>query len=609
MRLRSLAIATVAAVFFSPAAARAALPPLGIGIIGFGGEYVPGELLVKFKDAVSADQRHAAIASLGHDRLATIDPGWIHVRTAPDETVETALAAYALDPTVEWAQPNYLYRASAFPNDPRYAQIWGLHNTGQLITTAATQPGGSPLAYTINNPGTPGADMNLEKAWNSITDCSSVVVAVVDTGVNYLHRDLAANMWDGGLANPNHGKNFVNGPPDDATLDLNGHGTHVAGTIGAIGNNAIGTVGVCWQATIMAVRVLDASGSGSTASIAAGVNFAVSNGAKVINMSLGGAGFDQVFSDTITNAQASDVLVVVAAGNANSNNDLTPTYPCNFTQPNLLCVAALDQGYQRASFSNWGATSVDVGAPGTNVVSTWPGPALGDPLDGTTSASWTRSAQWAFATSGSGLHLLVDPPNALSGGPYGNNANDKAWRTFDTTGANRLALHFLVSLGILTNDHVRVAWASTAADPFVGGTVVADETAQSFFGSLAPAGFDISGCVGATCAIGFQLTSDASGAGQGAAVAFLTVDRIDSNADAYNTENGTSMATPMTAGVATMLRAYNPQFTYADTVAAIKGGGRPVAALATTTTSGRAVDAMGSLAFIRPPTGLAAVIQ
>ena len=119
-----------------------------------------------------------------------------------------------------------------------------------------TQPDGRALVYTTANPGTPGADMTLELAWQFVHDCPSVVVAVVDTGVNYTHVDLAANMWDGGASFPHHGYDFVGSTNDP--MDYNGHGTHVAGTIGAAGNNAVGGTGVCWKVQLMAVRVLDA---------------------------------------------------------------------------------------------------------------------------------------------------------------------------------------------------------------------------------------------------------------------------------------------------------------------------------------------------------------
>jgi len=426
----------VAAVSFAPTAETAAVP----------GSYVADEVLVKFKPVFAAQSRTAIVAARGHAVLANLNrPGWVRVRFDARQTMAQALAAYSNDPDVEYAQPNYIYRATAAPNDTQYGQLWAFRNIGQSIGTATYIPAS----------GTPGADINVEKAWDHITDCSSVVVAVVDTGVNYTQEDLAGNMWNGGPGFPHHGTDFVDN--DNDPMDLNGHGTHVAGIIGAAGNNATGIAGVCWKASIMVVRVLNAAGSGTSASIIQGVDFAVSQGAKVINMSLirGGA-FDQAFSDAITNAQARDVVVVVPAGNEANDNDAGGTrYPCNFTHPNLTCVAAFDQNYALASFSNWGANSVDVGAPGTNILSTWAG----------------------------------------------------------------------------------------------------------------------------------------------------------TNASIYNTITGTSMASAEVAGLAAMLRAYNPQFTFADAVNAITKGGRAAASLAGKTVSGNAIDVMSSLAFINPPSSLTAAVR
>ncbi len=448
--LRPLAVAALVGAALTLYAQVVAAPLAPPTVAGAGAsQYVPGEVLVKFKAKASAQERIAALAARGHSVVATLNPpGWAQVTLGVGQTMETAVTAYRNDPTVEYVQPNFIYRAAAVPNDTQYGQQWEFNNSGQTVITGTLAP----------NAGTLGDDMNIEPAWDRITDCSSVVVAVLDSGVNYGHEDLAANMWNGGSSLPNHGHDFVDN--DDDPMDPNGHGTHLAGVIGAVGNNSMGTVGVCQKASIMAVRVLDAAGNVTTATALQGISYAVTHGAKVINMSfVGGGSFDPLFGDAITNAQNADVVVVVVAGNETSDNDAAggARYPCNFTQPNLICVAALDQNYALASFSNWGASSVDVGAPGTNILSTW------------------------------------------------------------------------------------------------------------------------------------------AGAG--------------SNNTSYNTISGTSMASPAVAGLATMLRAYNPQFTFVDTVNAIRNGGRSVPALAGRTTAGKAVDVMSSLAYINPPTGLTATVR
>src|SRR6266487_3133313 len=569
-------------------------------------QYVPGEVLVKFKPSAIAQVRAASISTMGHTFLAQLEqPDWTHVKLATDQSVMEALVAYRSDPNVDSVQPNYIYRAAAAPNDTQYGQLWAFKNTGQNITTGTFSP----------TSGIAGDDMNIEPAWSHITDCSSVVVAVVDSGVNYTQEDLAPNMWNGCPSFPNHGHDYVDN--DNDPMDLNGHGTHLAGIIGAAGNNAQGTTGVCWTASIMAVRVLDSKASGTTVGIIQGVNFAVIHGAKVINMSISGLGiFDQAFSDAITSAQTNDVVVVVAAGNETTDNDVSATYPCNFAHPNLVCVAALDQNYALASFSNWGATSVDVGAPGTNILSTWAGmeTTITDNFNTGGVLNWTTSGGgWAYGqrtVSGIVRDFLLDP-GTFPSGTYGNNADNRVYKTFNLSGGfNAATLNFRMQLSIPSGDSLNLNYRSTGGDPFAGG-IQLNGGSGTTNGLIVPFSFDLSPCISVTCSVGFQLVSDATSApvGSGAGILRFSIDTLTINTTTYNTISGTSMATPEVAGLAAMLRAYNPQYTYADTVNAIKNGGRSVAALAGKTTTGKAVDVMSSLAYINAPTGLTAAVQ
>jgi subtilisin family serine protease len=563
--------------------------------------YVPGEVLVKFKPAAIAQERTATVTALGHAVLVHLEePSWVHVKLGIGQSVTEALVVYQNDPNVEYAQPNYIYRGAAVPNDTQYGQLWAFKNVGQTVTTGTYVP----------QSGTAGDDMNIEPAWGHITDCSSVVVAVVDSGVNYNQEDLAANMWNGGVNFPNHGYDYVDN--DNDPMDLFGHGTHVAGIIGAAGNNAKGTTGVCWKASIMAVRVLNTMNRGTTANFTQGINFAVTHGAKVINMSLGGTTFDQILSDAITTAQNNDVVVVVAAGNETNNNDVTPRYPCNFTQLNLVCVAALDQNYALASFSNWGATSVDVGAPGTNILSAWAGAetTITDNFNTGGVLNWTTSGGgWAYGqrtVSGSIFDSLHNP-STFPSGTYGNNADNRVYKTFNLSGFNVATLRFFAQVTIQPGDSLNVNYRSGGGDPFAGGVLLQGGSGTT--GSIVPFSFDLSPCISSACSVGFQLLSDASGTGQGAGILDFSIQTLQLNGTTYKIDNGTSMATPQVAGLAAMLRAYNPQYTYADTVNAIKNGGRSIAALAGKTTTGKAVDVMSSLAYINPPTGLMATVQ
>jgi len=565
-------------------------------------QYVPGEVLVKFKPAVIAQERTASVAALGHTVLAHLEqPGWVHVKLGAGQSVTEALVVYQNDPNVEYAQPNYIYHATAAPNDTQYGQLWAFKNTGQIVTTGTYAP----------TSGTTGDDMNIEPAWDHITDCNGVVVAVVDSGVNYNQEDLAANMWNGGVSFPNHGYDYVDN--DNDPMDLNGHGTHVAGIIGAAGNNGKGTTGVCWKASIMAVRVLNAMNRGTTANISQAVNFAVTHSAKVINMSIGGIGaFDQIFSDAITNAQTNDVVVIVAAGNETSNNDISAVYPCNFTQPNLVCVAALDQNYALASFSNWGATSVDVGAPGTNILSAWAGAetTITDNFNTGSALNWTTTGGWAYSQltlSGNPIDALVDP-GTFPSGTYGNSADNRVYKTFNLSGSNAATLSFLAEVAVQPGDSLNLNYRNSVGDPFAGGVQLPGGSGSTG-GGVVPFTFDLSPCISATCSVGFQLLTDASVTDQGVGIVAFSIQMLQLNTTTYNTIDGTSMASPQVAGLAAMLRAYNPQYTYADTVNAIKNGGRPVAALDGKTTTGKAVDVMSSLAYINPPTGLTATVQ
>lgn len=593
----SLSASVFTGIFLSLSSAALASPSFATG------DFVPGEVLVKFKPGVSTQAGIATVSAMGGSVQTQLNSNVMQVKLGAGKTVAETVASYSNDPSVEYAQPNYIYHTTLAANDTNYAQQWAFKNTGQTIAATYTQPSGTAVTST-NNPGTSGKDMNIEPAWGVITDCSSVVVAVVDSGVNYNNPDLTSNMWAG---NANHGYNYSGEGSATDPMDYAGHGTHVAGIIGAVGNDSAGTTGVCWKAKIMAVRVMDSTGSGTTAHIVQGVNYAVTNGAKVINMSLGGTTFDQAFSDAITAAQNSDVVVVVAAGNSSANNETTPTYPCNYTQSNLICVAALDQAYALASYSNYGATSVDVGAPGTNILSTWAGTAT--TISESLTSGWlgsgggTGGVGWVYATdSSNGAKYLLDQN-------YTANANHRAYKNFDLSGFDAAVWNFSVAGVVNDGDSLNANMKSTGGDPFTGGTnlVAGAYSSPTLFLSQSVA---VGACNTATCTLGFNLTSASGSAGAaGPVVAYFSINTLTLNTTSYNTINGTSMASPAVAGLATMLRAYNPSYTYTDVVNSIKNAGTATSSLSGKTTTGKAVNVMSSLAYINAPTGLAATVN
>ena len=276
-------------------------------------------------------------------------------------SVEHAVRAFEARPEVLYAEPNWIYRAAATPNDPRYAELWGLSQSSD-------------------------ADIDAPEAWDDNTGSGAVTVAVADTGIAYDHPDLAPNMWTNAADPVGGGDNDANGFVDDVRgwdfidndndpRDLSGHGTHVAGTIGARGHNGLGVTGVNWNVGLMAVRVLGEDG-GTNASVTNGFDYAGDMGADVVNASLGGGGPAQAMKDAID--AHGDTLYVVSAGNGGfdgvgDNNDFLPQYPCNYTSANLICVAATGETDVLTGFSNYGVASVDLAAPGAGRSSA-PGP-------------------------------------------------------------------------------------------------------------------------------------------------------------------------------------------------------------------------------------------
>jgi len=569
--------------------------------------YVADELLVIFKPGTQTSQQLQTLSLSGDREIQRLGKQQriSHIKLKKGQTMQQALAAYRADPDVEHVQPNYLYYAQAVPDDSDYDQLWGLKNTN-------------------------GNDIDAELAWNHITNCSNVIVAVLDTGVDYTHQDLAANMWDGSAAGyPNHGYDFVGDSvytlnPDNDPLPMGAteeHGTHVAGTLAAIGNNTNGISGVCWQAKIMSVRVMDSRGTGSTASIIEGIRFAVDNGAKIINLSLGFQGaFDLPFSNAISYARDNDVVVVVAAGNSGADNDLSSFYPCNFPQANLICVAALDQNYALPSFSNFGTNSVDVGAPGVDIFATVPdGQTIINPMTGwlTNNGHWTIN-QCNFIVDGAPATLptLVNPSSWCDATPgtYVAVADDNIYKTFNLSGSGtRAALFYQPFIDTEPGaDFFLSGFDATGGDPFDGDPENVE--LLRFSGANDAANFyfihDLTDCLTGTCSVGFRLTSDGDADRRtGVGIPILVISTLVNAGNTYATLHGTSMATPHVAGIAAMVRAYNPNYTYADTVAAIKQGGEYAGALDGFTSTSRAANAMGSLSFINQPNGVSAVVE
>jgi serine protease len=382
-------------------------------------EFVPGEVIVKLRGGLTpkgAAQINADAQVVGDEHVADIEDGQIR-KLLIRGTVADAIRNLSGNSWVEYVQPNYILHADLTPNDPSYGQLWGLKNTGQVINTV---------------PGKPGADISAEAAWNVTTGSANVIVGIVDTGVDYNHPDLTANMWSnpggvGGCAVGTRGYNAILKTCDPN--DDHYHGTHCAGTIGAVGNNAVGVVGVNWTVRMMALKFLDATGSGTTADAITAIDFAVQakiagQNVRVLSNSWGGGAFSQALLDEINKANTNNILFVAAAGNSAADNDVTPHYPSSYNAPNMVAVAATDNNDGLASFSNFGATSVHLGAPGVDIYSTQPG-ALYQFLSGTSmatphvagAAALVLAAQPTLTTAALKTTLLsnTDPLPSLAG--------------------------------------------------------------------------------------------------------------------------------------------------------------------------------------------------
>jgi subtilisin family serine protease len=259
---------------------------------------------------------------------------------------------------VRFAEPNYIYRVTdlpeSVPNDTDFNKLWAMKNSGQQ------DPSGRA--------GKVGSDIKATEAWALTTGSNDVVVAVIDTGVNYNHPDLAANIWIKPGTTNVHGYNAITDKEDP--MDDHSHGSHCAGTIGGVGDNGKGVAGVSWKVKIMGVKFLSAGGSGSLEDAIKAIDYATANGAHIMSNSWGGGGFSQALKDSIQRAADKNILFIAAAGNDTSDNDGRPSYPASYEVPNVVSVAASNNLDALSYFSNWGRSSVHLMAPGENIWST-----------------------------------------------------------------------------------------------------------------------------------------------------------------------------------------------------------------------------------------------
>lgn len=518
---------------------------------GLTGEFpfAAGEVLVKFKPGTS----ETAVALLASD-LAVVEMREFRVlsrlrqrpflllRSLRRSTPEL-LAALRANPAVEAASPNYRRHLLRQPNDPKFATLWGM------------------------------SKIDAPQAWERSVGSPGVVVAVLDTGVDYRHEDLAANMWrnpgeipgnriddDGnGFVDDVYGYDFAadrSGNNDSDPMDIDSHGTHVAGTIGAVGNNGVGVCGVSWQVRLMALKAFRPDMHIYDSDCIEAIDYAVKMKSEfavnlvAINASFGGGGEDQLQKDAIAAAGDQGIAFVCAAGNDGTDSDATPFYPAGYDLPSIVAVAATDPEDRLASFSNYGADSVDLAAPGVGILSTVPA--------GKGQEAWLKSGNDVFDAN----------PMEFSGLTAAAGLN----RTIHDCGRGLTAAAF--PLGVSGNialiergDITFKEKATNAQNAGAVGVAIYNNEPGNFTGTLNNAGNWVP-VVSLSRADGLVVRS------RGVHVVNLT-----SRPASYGLMDGTSMAAPHVSGALGLLAAYFPGDELAKRISRLYSGADRLAAL------------------------------
>lgn len=583
--------------------------------------YVSGEIIVKFRELTDTVKISALHKASGAIRLREIRNIGVHQLKVPAHmSVEQLISQYRADPDVEYAEPNYIIKKAALPDDPNFSFIWGLNNTGQTG-------------------GIIDADIDAVEAWDVTKGSRNIIIAVIDSGIAYNHPDLSGNIWintaeqsgksgiddDGnGYADDIYGWDFIDN--DGYPLDLNSHGTHVAGIIGACGNNGIGITGIMWAVKIMPLRFLGVSGTGDTLNAADAIVYAADHGARIINASWAGYKYSNALYDAIDYVRKKGVLFVAAAGNEENNNDIEPAYPGSYNLPNIISVAATDDSDNLASFSNYGAKSVDLGAPGVSIYSTIPQFIYGTPVtiysenfDSDSGAlpilGWSLggiNSTWAV-TEGTG----VNGTNSLEDSPEGAYLpNTNSWAGYMTAipsvknNLYTLSFKWKGFVNPLTFDYLNINYSLDGIDwdwfestyGYTFGKFISYST------DAITAAADILD----TFYFGFGLESGPLGGANGVFIDEVLLEREAISISNYTYESqgwdGTSMAAPYVTGVAGLILSVNPSLSFEQVKDIILKSVDPLSTLAGVTVSGGRLNASTAMSYIMPsaPAGLTA---
>jgi subtilisin family serine protease len=588
------------------------------------GGAVPDRLIVVWKEGVTRPQRLDARDDADAELVQTLgDPRFQLLRPQAGQDVAGVLAELRDDAGVQTVTRDTYDVPQATTNDPLFGQQWGLQNVGAGI-------GGALTAL-------PGADVDALAAWDRTRGTPSTVVADIDTGYRFEHPDLESVAWtnagdpvngvddDGdGIVDDTHGADFVgdeadrptrDGDPTDSDLIDGGHGVHTAGTIGAAGNDGIGISGVAQDVRIMPLRVCAYSTSAGetrcpTSSQIAAVNYAGAHGARVANMSLGGTTLNTALRDAL--AANPGVLFVVSAGNDGQDNDPggTPHYPCAYDPStsgiagaidNIVCVAATDQSDGLASFSDYGATSVDVGAPGTEILSTFP---IVKPVDDSFSLD-DFASKWTATGRDGGFARTNEVPLTSFGMSDSPGATPVANSVRESTSVGVTLPPGQRSCAITQTRVLSVGGGTYSYKLLLNGRDLrrgASGVTRS--GSFIAPVDDSSVAAGGTVQLVFTYKAGPSPSpGDGVWLDDVAVSCMQplGEASGYELLDGTSMAAPHVTGAAALLFSLNPAASVAQVRAALLATVHPDAALGGKTTTGGRIDAAAALDEIRQP--------
>lgn len=576
--------------------ARLAIAACAAGSFAFPGAasatqmFVPGELLVRFKPQLPSERVSSVLAAEGAEVQAKLPavPGLRLVDLPADTSVHEGVSELEQSPQVLYAEPNYRRQLFGIPNDPLFPKQWALQNGGQEVFGVR---------------GSSGADERVTGAWQTQTGSSGVIVAMADTGIALNHPDLHGNVWTNpgeipgngidddlnGFRDDVHGWDFADNDsdPTDSIDPDQGHGSMIAGIIGAEGANGVGIAGINWDVSLMPVRT-PLSVAGELAAFA----YAANNGARVLNYS---AGASQASASELGAINAyPNVLFVIAAGNDRSNNDANPIYPCSYSSANIICVASTNQGDGLSSFSNFGPTSVDLAAPGENILSTFPAGGFSDQLRDSF-GQLPLSARWKAGGTGRKWRLtrrlhrgysLADSPH----GRYRNKTN--SWirsNPIDLSAQRSCVLGFYIKVSTASKKDRLVVEASRRGKHF--------RHLHSYSGKrrgirilFLPRGFDGMPSVH----LRFRLKTDDKRRADGAYVDNVQLS-CQALADTYAFEDGTSFSSPQVAGAAGLVLAQHPGFSTDQVRSALLAGVDPLPGLSGKVATGGRLDVTGAV--------------